>query len=111
MTEHKSKGPNGPWKDIVNVAKGNDIMAEICKEGWKMCIGNITLEQRLQEQVDIDIWRCWEIQALSTNDLLRRRNIIPSGEVNCKLCDKEEENVGFSMRYIDLKGRKGGVEV
>ncbi|MED6199789.1 hypothetical protein PIB30_079157 [Stylosanthes scabra] len=30
-------------------------------------------------------------KGLSTKDLLRKRNIIPSGDINCKICNKEEE--------------------
>ncbi|MED6183899.1 hypothetical protein PIB30_042213 [Stylosanthes scabra] len=32
------------------------------------------------------------MEALCTKELLRSRNIIPNGEVNCVLCGKEEEN-------------------
>ncbi|MED6216985.1 hypothetical protein PIB30_013199 [Stylosanthes scabra] len=55
------------------------------------------------------------METLCTKELLRSRNTIPNGEVNCVLCGKEEENArmiakcglrdGYSKKF---KGRREG---
>ncbi|KAL4305393.1 hypothetical protein AHAS_Ahas16G0073800 [Arachis hypogaea] len=51
VEEHNDKGSNSPWKEIVNLAKKNELYREICKEGLRKCAEN-GKETRLWK----DVW-------------------------------------------------------
>ncbi|MED6217499.1 hypothetical protein PIB30_018309 [Stylosanthes scabra] len=32
---------NGTWKDIVGIAQKSTLIEQLCKEGWRMCVGDV----------------------------------------------------------------------